>query len=102
MGSVSKQENAEAPDVVGRRSVRLSMIIPITIQGVDASGQPFKENTWTIGVNKQAPRSPHFIRSQQGRQSPSSTPSSAAPPRPASSGLAKSRFLKTLTKAGLN
>src|SRR3989449_8205593 len=53
MGSVSKQENAEAPDVVGRRSVRLSMIIPITIQGVDASGQPFKENTWTIGVNKQ-------------------------------------------------
>ncbi len=29
------------------------MIIPITIHGLDASGQSFKENTWTIGVNKQ-------------------------------------------------
>ncbi len=39
--------------VVGRRSARLSMIIPITIHGVDANGQTYKENTWTIGVNKQ-------------------------------------------------
>jgi hypothetical protein len=29
------------------------MIIPITIHGTDSSGQLFKENTWTIGVNKQ-------------------------------------------------
>lgn len=38
---------------MGRRSARLSMIIPITIHGTDNGGQAFRENTWTIGVNKQ-------------------------------------------------
>lgn len=51
--SGGNQNNSEPPSVVGRRSTRLSVIIPITIQGIDTTGQPFKENTWTIGVNKQ-------------------------------------------------
>jgi phosphoribosyl-ATP pyrophosphohydrolase len=32
------------------------MIIPITIHGLDTSGQAFRENTWTIGINKQGAR----------------------------------------------
>ncbi len=52
----SKQDSPEAPFVVGRRSARLSMIIPITIHGLDTSGQAFRENTWTIGINKQGAR----------------------------------------------
>ncbi len=36
----------------GRRSTRISIAIPITISGKDASGRPFKENTRTIILNK--------------------------------------------------
>jgi len=51
-------EGSDSPDipVVGRRSARLSVIIPITIKGVARNGTPFKENTWTISVNKQGAR----------------------------------------------
>jgi hypothetical protein len=52
MAALPKQDDSDAPVVVGRRSARLSMIVPVTIRGTDASGQVFKENTWTIGVNK--------------------------------------------------
>jgi cellobiose-specific phosphotransferase system component IIA len=44
------------PGVVGRRSARLSIIVPVTVRGTDAAGQPFKENTWTISVNKHGGR----------------------------------------------
>ena len=37
---------------VGRRSTRLSIAIPITISGKDASGRSFKENCRTIIINK--------------------------------------------------
>lgn len=53
MSPSAKQDSSEAPLVVGRRSARLSMIIPITIHGTDTGGLVFRENTWTIGVNKQ-------------------------------------------------
>lgn len=56
MPSPQEPINSELPDIVGRRSTRLSMIVPITIQGTDTFGQPFKENTWTIGINKQGAR----------------------------------------------
>ncbi len=31
----------------------MSMVVPLTIRGFDTAGHAFKENTWTIAVNKQ-------------------------------------------------
>ena len=47
---------SDIPGVVGRRSARLSIIVPVTVRGTDAAGQAFKENTWTICVNKHGGR----------------------------------------------
>ncbi|MGA2076837.1 MAG: hypothetical protein ABSH52_25395 [Terriglobia bacterium] len=55
-------DEPEIPGVVGRRSARLSIIVPITVHGTDAAGQSFKENTWTISVNKQGGRIATFHR----------------------------------------
>ena len=52
----------EVPGVVGRRSARLSIIVPITVHGTDSAGQSFKENTWTISVNKHGGRIATFHR----------------------------------------
>jgi hypothetical protein len=49
-------DESDIPGVVGRRSGRLSIIIPVTVRGTDAAGQAFKENTWTISVNKHGGR----------------------------------------------
>ena len=49
-------DESDIPGVVGRRSARLSIIIPVTVRGTDAAGQAFKENTWTICVNKHGGR----------------------------------------------
>jgi ElaB/YqjD/DUF883 family membrane-anchored ribosome-binding protein len=49
-------DESDVPGVVGRRSARLSIIVPVTVRGADAAGQPFKENTWTISVNKHGGR----------------------------------------------
>lgn len=38
---------------MGRRSARVPIIVPITIRGVDRNGEPFNEDTWTMGINKQ-------------------------------------------------
>ncbi|SPE25947.1 hypothetical protein SBA2_270057 [Acidobacteriia bacterium SbA2] len=55
-------DEPEIPGVVGRRSARLSIIVPITVHGTDATGQSFKENTWTISVNKHGGRIATFHR----------------------------------------
>ena len=39
------------PGAQKRRSTRISQAVPITVTGVDALGQPFKERTTTIGIN---------------------------------------------------
>lgn len=44
------------------------MIVPVTIQGTDTFGQPFKENTWTIGINKQGARIATFHTLTSGSQ----------------------------------
>ena len=62
------QGNSDPPEVVGRRSARLSMIIPVTIQGMDTAGQTFRENTWTIGVNKQGAKIATFHPVSPGSQ----------------------------------
>jgi hypothetical protein len=49
-------DESDIPGVVGRRSARLSIIVPVTLRGTDAEGQAFKENTWTISVNKHGGR----------------------------------------------
>ena len=49
-------DESDVPGVVGRRSARLSIIVPVTMRGTDAAGQAFKENTWTISVNKHGGR----------------------------------------------
>ena len=48
-------DQPEIPGVVGRRSARLSIIVPITVHGTNAAGKP-KENTWTISVTKHGGR----------------------------------------------
>ncbi|PYV31673.1 MAG: hypothetical protein DMG22_15935 [Acidobacteria bacterium] len=60
------REEHDVPTVVGRRSTRLSMIIPVAIKGTSADGQSFKENTWTIGINKQGARLASFHRLSVG------------------------------------
>jgi hypothetical protein len=52
MAIVPKQDNAEVPVLVGRRSTRLSVAVPILVSGADAAGNPFKEHTFTLNVNK--------------------------------------------------
>ena len=49
-------DESYTPGVVGRRSARLSIIVPVTMRGIDAAGQAFKENTWTISANKHGGR----------------------------------------------
>ena len=49
-------DESDIPGVVGRRSARLSIIVPVTVRGTDTSGQAFKENTWTISVNRHGGR----------------------------------------------
>ncbi|HKQ86239.1 MAG TPA: hypothetical protein VJS43_05635 [Candidatus Acidoferrales bacterium] len=39
------------PGAQKRRSTRITQAVPITVTGVDALGQPFKERTTTIGIN---------------------------------------------------
>jgi ElaB/YqjD/DUF883 family membrane-anchored ribosome-binding protein/uncharacterized protein (UPF0335 family) len=55
-------DESDIPGVVGRRSSRLSIIVPVTVRGTDSAGQPFKENTWTISVNKHGGRIATFHR----------------------------------------
>ena len=55
-------DEPDIPGVVGRRSARLSIIVPVTVHGTDAGGQSFKENTWTISVNKHGGRIATFHR----------------------------------------
>jgi hypothetical protein len=43
---------SEDPRVAGRRSTRLPMAIPITVSGIDARGGTFKENTFTLSINR--------------------------------------------------
>jgi hypothetical protein len=49
-------DESDVLDAGGRRSVRLSIKIPVTLCGTAAAGQAFKENTWTISVNKHGGR----------------------------------------------
>lgn len=53
-------------EVIGRRSARLSLIAPVILRGADAEGKPFKENTWTISVNKHGARLSTFYRLKVG------------------------------------
>jgi hypothetical protein len=64
----SSPEESDIPGVVGRRSARLSIIVPITVRGTDASGHAFKENTWTITVNKQGGRIATFHQLADGEE----------------------------------
>ena len=64
----SNPEESDIPGVVGRRSARLSIIVPITVRGTDASGHAFKENTWTITVNKQGGRIATFHQLSEGEE----------------------------------
>jgi hypothetical protein len=52
MAIIPKQDHAEVPVLVGRRSTRVSVAVPILVRGMDASGNPFKEHTFTLNVNK--------------------------------------------------
>ena len=42
---------SDEPGSQKRRSTRISQAVPVTVTGVDALGQPFKERTTTVGVN---------------------------------------------------
>jgi len=51
MTTESKPSKTETKGPGGRRSTRLSIAIPITISGKDASGASFRENVHTLVVN---------------------------------------------------
>jgi hypothetical protein len=48
---VSQSVPSNEPDPQKRRSTRIVQAIPLTVTGVDALGQPFKERTTTVMVN---------------------------------------------------
>jgi tetrahydromethanopterin S-methyltransferase subunit G len=48
---VSQSVPSNEPDTQKRRSTRIVQAIPLTVTGVDALGQPFKERTTTVMVN---------------------------------------------------
>src|ERR1700683_5526012 len=48
---VSEPLESSDPGTQKRRSTRIVQAVPITISGVDALGQPFKERTTTVMVN---------------------------------------------------
>jgi hypothetical protein len=52
MAILPKPNHTEVPVLVGRRSTRLSVAVPILVNGTDATGNPFKEHTFTLNVNK--------------------------------------------------
>ena len=68
MAGSPKEDYPDAPAVVGRRSPRIRAAIPIIIRGVDASGKVFKEDTWTIGVNRQGAKIATYHQWQVGDQ----------------------------------
>jgi len=68
MPPIPNYNDPEDEVVVGRRSSRLSIVLPITIRGIDVTGQAFKENTWTIGVNKHGAKLATFHQLAQGDQ----------------------------------
>lgn len=68
MGFTPERKDSNSPVVVGRRSARLSMVVPITIKGTDFNEQVFKENTWTIGVNKHGAKVATFRQLALGSQ----------------------------------
>jgi hypothetical protein len=49
--SVTDSAASFDPDAQKRRSTRIVQAVPITVTGVDALGQPFKERTTTVMVN---------------------------------------------------
>src|SRR6202046_1879447 len=48
---VTEPLTSAEPDGQKRRSTRIVQAVPITVTGVDALGQPFKERTTTVMVN---------------------------------------------------
>lgn len=64
-GTIETRAERDA-EVIGRRSARLSLIAPVILRGIDAEGKPFKENTWTISVNKHGARLSTFYRLKVG------------------------------------
>jgi hypothetical protein len=52
MAILPRQNHDDVPVLVGRRSTRLSVAVPVLVSGTDATGNPFKEHTFTLNVNK--------------------------------------------------
>ena len=71
------------PGTQKRRSTRIVQAVPVTVTGVDALGQPFKERTTTVMVNCHGCKyqSKHYVpkNSKIGLEIP--RPESALPPR---------------------
>jgi hypothetical protein len=66
MDGMAETHGEHDSEVIGRRSARLSLIAPVILRGIDAEGKPFKENTWTISVNKHGARLSTFYRLKVG------------------------------------
>jgi hypothetical protein len=61
-------DESDVVDAVGRRSVRFSIKVPVTLHGTDVAGQAFKENTWAFSVNKHGGRIATFHHLAVGDQ----------------------------------
>ncbi len=52
MALPEKLDESMVSSMDDRRSTRMSVVLPVMLGGTDFGGLVFKENTWTIGVNK--------------------------------------------------
>ena len=68
MEAAAEIRDSQDSGVIGRRSARLSIIAPVIIRGIDTEGKAFKENTWTISVNKHGARLSTFYRLKVGAE----------------------------------
>ena len=71
------------PNTQKRRSTRIVQAVPITVTGVDALGQPFKERTTTVMVNCHGCKyqSKHYVPKNSTVALEIASPEAALPPR---------------------
>jgi hypothetical protein len=74
---------SEEPGAQKRRSTRIVQAVPITVTGVDALGQPFKERTTTVMVNCHGCKyqSKHYVPKNSTVSLDIPRPEAGAPPR---------------------
>ena len=83
---MTEQMAATEADIQKRRSTRIAQSVPVTVIGVDALGQAFKERTSTVSVNC------HGCKYQSKHYVPKGSQVTIEIPRPQSEALFQGSF----------